>query len=238
MQPGEFPANTILENPVSGIPSSRKLPGTKRGSGPLSPDPRVRLISLTGTKSYWNALRTSRPPATSTTPAPSTQRAVVPPPVLGSTPLRLLAISLGIPPLLDPALPEPLPTAPLLLGSPELPPPELPLLLPEPCPLEPPLLGSPLTEPPPSLSEPPEPSPHCSGVGLIRGQSSTGNETLASNVLSPSSFTVPKSFITSESCTIWTGRDTGSVPSSTGLGPGPTCPRSCCQYRRGPCRGP
>ena len=55
MQPGEFPANTILENPVSGIPSSRKLPGTKRGSGPLSPDPRVRLY-----KSYWNEVLLER----------------------------------------------------------------------------------------------------------------------------------------------------------------------------------
>src|SRR5215212_1375627 len=123
----------------------------------------------------------------------------MPPPVLGSTPLRPLAISLATPPLLDPPLPE---LSPL----------ELPLLpeLPEPEPPEPPL-----------SSEPPELSPHCSGVGLIIGQASTGKETLASNVLSPSSFTVPKSFITSESCTIWTGSDTGSVPSSTGLGPGP-----------------
>src|SRR5215217_1564591 len=207
---------------------SKRLRGSEKAQkedrGPLSPDPRACLISHTGTKSYWNAFRTRRPPATSSTPAPSTQRAVVPPPVLGSKPLKPLAISSGTPPLLGPTLPEPLPTVPLLLGSPELPPPELPLLLPEPSPLEPPLLGSPPPEPPPSLSEPPEPL-HSSGVGLIIGQSSTGKETLAENVLSPSSFTVPKSFITSMlaplSCTMRTGSDTGSTLGGTGLGPGP-----------------
>src|SRR5919112_362851 len=111
-----------------------------------------------------------RPPAISSRPAPSAKRAM-PPPVLGSPPLRPLAISPAPPALLDPPLPE---LSPL----------ELPLLL-EPEPPEPPLLGSPPPEPSPS-SEPPESSPHCSGVGLIIGQSSTGKETLASNVLSPS----------------------------------------------------
>src|SRR5215216_7073018 len=175
------------------------------------------------TQSYRNALRTRRPPTTSTTPKPSTQRAA-PPPVLGSTPLRPSAILAGTPPpLLDPALPVSLPTVPLL-SSPELPPSELSLLLPEPAPLEPPLLGA-LPPEPPSLPEPPEPPLHSSGVGLISGQSSTGKETLAENVLSPSSFTVPKSFITSVlpslSCTIRTGSDTGSTLGGTGLGPGP-----------------
>src|SRR5215217_7352939 len=162
-------------------------------------------------------LRTRRPPTTSTMPKPSTQRAA-PPPVLGSTPLTPSAILAGTPPpLLDPALLVSLPTVPLL-SSPELP------LLPEPAPLEPPLLGA-LPPEPPSLPEPPEPPLHSSGVGLISGQSSTGKETLAENVLSPSSFTVPKSFITSIlpplSCTIRTGSDTGSTLGGTGLGPGP-----------------
>src|SRR5215208_282094 len=147
------------------------------------------------TQSYRNALRTRRPPTTSTTPKPSTQRAA-PPPVLGSTPLRPSAILAGTPPP----------------------------LLPEPAPLEPALLG-PLPPEPLSLPEPPEPPLHSSGVGLISGQSSTGKETLAENVLSPSSFTVPKSFITSIlpslSCTIRTGSDTGSTLGGTGLGPGP-----------------